>query len=93
MRLSSSSTFVSGAIMSDMLASDGGSPGVAPGNAAMPPNGDRRTISHIRSSMSAGWKPAKPEKGLEPVLSVVMRASWLTGGSAAAASRGRLDRS
>ncbi|MBR8328058.1 hypothetical protein KDW40_20240 [Burkholderia cenocepacia] len=80
-RLSSSSTFVSGDIMSDMLDSDGGSPCVAPGNGAIPPNGDIRIMSHIRSIMSAGWNPAKPAKGLAPEASVVIRASWLTGGA------------
>ncbi|VWC42714.1 hypothetical protein BSE24067_07148 [Burkholderia seminalis] len=78
-RLSSSSTLVSGAIMSDMLDSDGGSPVAAPGNGAMPPNGDIRIMSHMRSIMSAGLKPAKPAKGLASEASVVIRASCLTG--------------
>ncbi|VWC36010.1 hypothetical protein BME24068_06679 [Burkholderia metallica] len=78
-RLSSSSTLVSGAIMSDMLDSDGGSPCVAPGNDVIPPNGDIRIMSHMRSIMSAGLKPAKPAKGLEPGASIVIRTSWLTG--------------
>ncbi|MDR8828868.1 hypothetical protein FEP43_05974 [Burkholderia multivorans] len=61
--------------MSDMLDSDGGSPDAAPGNGAIAPNGDIRIMSHMRSSMSAGLKPAKPAKGLEPGASVVIRAS------------------
>ncbi|VWD64705.1 hypothetical protein BLA39750_07924 [Burkholderia lata] len=65
--------------MSDMLDRDGGSPCVAPGNDVIPPNGDMRIMSHMRSIMSAGLKPAKPAKGLEPEASVVIRASWLTG--------------
>ncbi|VWB79391.1 hypothetical protein BDO18943_03747 [Burkholderia dolosa] len=69
--------------MSDIADSDGGSPAGAPGNGAIAPNGDIRIISHIRSSMSAGWKPAKPAKGLEPEASVVIRASWLAGERAA----------
>ncbi|VWD65163.1 hypothetical protein BCO71033_07265 [Burkholderia contaminans] len=82
--------------MSDMLDSDGGSPCVAPGNDVIPPNGDIRIMSHIRSIMSAGLKPAKPAKGLEPEASVVIRASWLTGwerGGRHASREPRLDRS
>ncbi len=75
--LSSSSTLASGAIMSDIADSDGGSPW--PGAAPMPaPNGESRIMSHIRSSMSDGLKPAKPENGLEPEVSV-MRQSFVTG--------------
>ncbi|WP_249189859.1 hypothetical protein [Burkholderia ambifaria] len=58
--------------MSDMLDNDGGNPEAAPGNDAIPPNGDIRIMSHIRSSMSAGLKPAKPAKGLEPEASFVI---------------------
>src|SRR5476651_317304 len=57
MRLSSSSTFVSGASMSDIMDSDGDPPG-----AAAAANGFSFIMSHIFSIMSPWGKPVMPGK-------------------------------
>ena len=88
MRLSSSSTFVSGAIMSDIMESEGPRlpPGCAPEKAE--PNGDMRIMPHMRSSISAGGNPGKPGKGgVEPGVSVMLVASLHKEGKGRRAAR------
>ena len=76
MRLSSSSTLVSGAIMSDIIDSDGPRP--PPGLRAGKRRAERREPHHAPHAFEhfSGRKPGKPGKGgVESVVSVMLVAS------------------